>query len=530
MQEAARTVELTLTKRYLNFPVKQGAGMQKLSVAIAGGPTREFDTELTAEKPDFWAFMDVSEFSGKQATIGATLTEPQAKLLAGITNDDTLRGAEDLYREQYRPQVHFSSRRGWLNDPNGLVYYQGEYHLFYQHNPYGWGWGNMHWGHAVSPDLVHWQELPIALYPDEHGTCFSGSAVVDWNNTTGFQTGAEAPLVCIYTAAGDPFTQCLAYSNDRGRTWTKYAGNPVLPHIVGGNRDPKVIWYEPDHKWIMALYLDKTSFALFSSPDLKQWEKLCDVEIPDCSECPEFFALPLDGDKAKMRWVFYGGNGRYLIGDFDGKAFKPASGPHTMHHGNAFYASQTYNEMPDGRRIVVGWGQVEMPGMPFNQMMTFPAELTLHSTPEGPRLFAQPAREIANLYANTHRFTAELPAEKNPLAAIRGDRFDIEADFALQGATQVGLHVRGIPVLYHAGNKRLSCLGCSAPLELPDGKLKLRLIVDRTSIEIFVDDGQVYMPVGVIPSDELQGLDVFARGGKAKVSVEVRELKSIWEK
>jgi fructan beta-fructosidase len=305
----------------------------------------------------------------------------------------------------------------------------------------------------------------------------------------------------------------------------------VLPHIIGANRDPKVIWYEPDHKWVMALYLDGEDFALFSSPNLKQWERLCDVRVEGCSECPEFFALPLDGDQAKRRWVFYGGNGRYLTGDFDGRTFKPDSGPHVMHHGNAFYASQTYNDVPDGRRIVIGWGTVEMPGMPFNQMMDFPAELTLHSMPEGPRLFAQPITEIASLYTKTHHFAdVPLPADKNPLAAIHEDLLDIEADFELQGASQVGLHVRGIPVTYHAGAKTLSCLGCSAPLDLHGGKLKLRLIVDRTSIEIFANDGEVYMPVGIIPSDELHGVDVFARGGQARASVAVRELKPIWGK
>jgi len=522
-------MELTLSKRYLNFPVKRGAAMQKLSVAIAEGPTREFDIEICPGYPDFWTFMDVAEFAGRKATITDSLTDPDAPELKAITHADTVPGVDDLYHEKYRPQVHFSSRRGWNNDPNGLVYYAGEYHLFYQHNPYGWGWGNMHWGHAVSPDMIHWQELPVALFPDAHGTCFSGSAVVDVHNTAGFQTGAEKPLVCIYTAAGNPVTQCLAYSNDRGRTWAKYEGNPVLPHIIGSNRDPKVIWYEPDHKWVMALYLDGNDFALFSSANLKQWEKLCDVRIEGSSECPEFFALPLDGSPKDMRWVFYGGNGLHRVGRFDGKAFTPEGEPRRLHFGNCFYASQTFNDVPDGRRIVIGWGTIEMPGMPFNQMMDLPAELTLHSTPTGPRLFAQPAQEVASLHTKSHHFANVSLDGANPLAALKGDLWDIEAEFTLQGATQLGLHIRGIPVTYHVGNKQLSCLNCSAPLEPSDGKLQLRLIVDRTSIEIFAGDGEAYMPMGIIPSDELHGLDVFARGGKASVTMAVHELRPIWK-
>ena len=161
---------------------------------------------------------------------------------------------QTAYKETYRPQYHFTPKTNWTNDPNGLIYYKGEYHLFFQHNPTGINWGNMTWGHAVSPDLVHWKQLPHAIHPDELGTIFSGSGVVDWNNTGGFQTGDEAVLVAFYTSAGNhapekvPFTQSIAYSNDRGRSWTKYEGNPVIEHIVASNRDPKVIWHEPTKK------------------------------------------------------------------------------------------------------------------------------------------------------------------------------------------------------------------------------------------------------------------------------------------
>ncbi len=291
-----------------------------------------------------------------------------------MTIDETVQQAirtDALYDETYRPQFHFTARANWLNDPNGLVYDQGEYHLFFQHNPTGIEWGNMTWGHATSRDLVHWEQLPNAIEPDPLGTIFSGSAVVDRHNSAGFQVGSRPPLVAIYTAAGDtspeskgqPFTQCLAYSNDRGRTWTKYDGNPVLNHIVGGNRDPKVIWHAPTQRWIMALYLDGNEFGLFSSPDLKHWEPIQTLALPDCSECPDFFPLPVDGDKNHIKWVFTAANGHYLIGSFDGAKFTQEGGPFAADYGANYYAVQTYSDLPesDGRRIQVAWMAIPPP-------------------------------------------------------------------------------------------------------------------------------------------------------------------------
>lgn len=526
------TREITLEKRYLNLPIKNGAPKRRMSFLVDGQPPREFDIELADAAPDWWAFMDIAPFTGKRATLKVDRLFDDSTALKSIDQSDEIKGAESLYQERLRPQFHFTSRRGWNNDPNGLVFYQGEYHLFYQHNPYGWDWGNMHWGHAVSPDLVHWRELPIALYPDQHGTMYSGSAVVDWKNTAGFQTGAEKPLVCIFTAAGKPFTQGLAYSNDRGRTWSKYANNPVLPHIVAENRDPKVIWHAPQKKWIMALYLDKNDFALFASQDLKRWEKLCDVAIPGSSECPEFFEIALDGQPQNTRWVFYGGNGLYLIGQFDGKVFTPESGPHTLHHGNCWYASQTYNDLlpADGRRILIPWGQMATPGMPFNQMMGLPVELTLRTTETGPRLFANPVNELASLRLKTYPVQPQpLNVGENPLAGVRGELLDLVAEVEPGAATELILNLRGVPVAYDTRKQELACGDKRAALPTLNGRIRLRLLVDRTSIDIFGNDGGLYMPMGVIVSQENRSLEIQAKGGSARIhSLEVHDLKSAW--
>jgi sucrose-6-phosphate hydrolase SacC (GH32 family) len=463
-----------------------------------------------------------------------------SRALQAVEQSDQIRRAENLYHEALRPQFHFTSRRGWNNDPNGLVYFDGEYHLFYQHNPYGWNWGNMHWGHAVSPDLVHWQELGEALYPDALGTMFSGSAVVDDRNTAGFAHGDQKAIVCMYTAAGNtsreshgqPFTQCLAYSTDRGRSWTKYQKNPVLAHIVAENRDPKVIWYEPEQKWVLALYLDKRDYALFASKDLKQWERLCSVSIPGTSECPEFFEIPVQGHPGETRWIFYGGNGRYLVGRFDGHTYTAEGEPHTLHYGNCFYASQTYNHLPasDGRRILVAWGQVNLPGMPFNQMMDFPVELTLANRGSGLRLEVNPVKEIERLRRDPFGSTIEnVSAGEPPIPDIEASLFDAQADIDLGGAAEVALIIHGVPVRYSAAAGELSCLDKKAALPLRDGHVRLRLLVDRASIEIFGNDGQVYMPMGSVLDPQKSTLALSVKGGTArKVTFKGYALNSIW--
>jgi len=525
-----RSRGITAEKPYLNLPVKNGAPKRRMRVVVDGQTERDFVIPLADAEPDYWVFMDLVPFRGKTLTLQVERLPEDSAALAAIEQGDAIKGAENLYREALRPQFHFTTRRGWNNDPNGLVYCAGEWHLFYQHNPYSTEWDNMHWGHAVSRDLVHWQELPVALYPDALGPCFSGSAVVDEKNTAGFQTGAEKAIVCIYTAAGSPVVQCLAYSNDRGRTWTKYQGNPVLPHIIGGNRDPKVIWYAPERKWVMALFLDQNDYGLFSSPDLKQWERLCTVTIPGTAECPEFFEIPVEGRAGETRWVFYGGNGQYLIGRFDGKTFTAESGPHALNRGNCFYASQTFNGAPDGRRIQIAWGTTGMPGMPFNQMMDFPVDLTLHETDEGLRLFVVPVREIAALHQDGKQWKdVVLQPGTNPLSGLSGELFHIRAEFETGDAGAFGVTVRGIPVTYDAKAEQLTCRGCSVPLKPENGRVRLELLADRTTLEVFANHGRVYMPIGVIAPEANRSLEVFIRAGTTTMrSLEVWPLKSTW--
>jgi sucrose-6-phosphate hydrolase SacC (GH32 family) len=442
---------------------------------------------------------------------------------------------DGLYNETYRPQFHFTARQNWLNDPNGLVFYKGEYHLFFQHNPKGKEWGNMTWGHAVSPDLVHWEQLANAIEPDALGTVFSGSAVVDWDNTAGFAKGEEKTLAALYTAAGKPFTQCLAYSTDRGRTWTKYDKNPVLPHIAGENRDPKVVWHAPSKRWVMTLYKDKNDYAFFSSPDLKTWTHLHDITVPDCAECPDFFPLAVDGDRSKGKWVWTAANGRYLVGTFDGNRFTPEAGPLQVDYGKNYYAVQTYSDIPesDGRRIQVAWmSGGKYPDMPFNQQMSLPCELKLRSSPDGPRLVRTPVKEIEVLHGDGKEWSdVTVEPGDNPLAGLTGELFDIRAEIEPGDATAFGFRCRGEAVTVSLKDRKLTCLSAAANLEPVKGRVQLQVLVDRTSLEVFGNDGRVSLTSCFLPKADNRSLEMFATGGAVKVvSLRVYPLRSAWPK
>ena len=247
---------LTISSQYLNLPVSQATDRSKISFKADGMPDLKLVIRLAPSKPDYWVFLDVSRYKGKVLRISCS-GSPEG--LTKIYQDTVIAGNDSLYGETNRPQIHFTSRRGWNNDPNGLVYYEGEYHMFYQHNPFEREWENMSWGHAVSKDLIHWEELPVVLLPDTLGAIFSGTAVIDYKNTSGFGRDGIPPMIAIYTAhSSDNERQCIAYSLDKGRTFTKYKGNPVIDSKAKWNstdlRDPKVFWYEPSGHWVLVLF------------------------------------------------------------------------------------------------------------------------------------------------------------------------------------------------------------------------------------------------------------------------------------
>jgi fructan beta-fructosidase len=459
---------------------------------------------------------------------------------------------ETLYNEYYRPQFHFTYKKGWLSDINGLVYYNGEYHFFSQHCPNGpeLVYPDTHWGHAVSNDLVKWKELQPALAPDSLGPVFSGSAVVDWNNSGGFQIGEEKTLVAFYTSAGYIINKekdgviCLAYSNDRGRTWTKYDKNPIVEAITHFNRDPKVFWYEPERKWVMVITLSGKNFydgdyrfAFLESKDMKNWKELSRFEMPRGIDCPDMFELPVDGNPNDKRWVLWAGDGTHAIGFFDGNIFIPDGAIHLplvdwFEDGANGYAAQTFNnlEASSGRRIQISWlRHGKYPGMQFNQQATFPCELTLRTFNEKVLLCRYPIPEIEQLYVKERTMNdVDILPGKDLLKDISGELFDIEMEIDPGTAYLVSFFVGDTHVNYDPLRKNISCNGKSISALSDDGLLRLRMLIDRTSLEIFADQGRTSLTFSLSPIDTKFPLKLLTKGGKAKIkSLRVSELASI---
>ncbi len=472
----------------------------------------------------------------------------------------------------YRPAFHFTPPSMWMNDPNGLVYYAGEYHLFYQYHPHSTVWGPMHWGHAVSKDLIHWEHLPIALYPDERGLIFSGSAVIDWKDTAGF--GKEA-MVAIFTYNNHTYDdknrvedQNIAYSTDRGRTWTKYAGNPVVPHP--GNltdfRDPKVFWHA-DH-WVMVLAAgDRVLFYI--SPDLKHWELSGSFgggygSTDGVWETPDLFQLPVNGSDS--RWVltvgvgsgaYAGGSGtQYFIGNFDGKTFTSENPKETtlwMDYGADFYAPQSWNDEPNGRRLSVAWMNNwqyarEIPTLGWRGLMSVPRQLSLKDTPRGPRLIQQPVSELASLRGEVFYWGDKIVhPQTNLLADLHGDCLEIIAEFRIIKETdQFGLRL-GVgdgcrtTIAYSVAEQKVRVGRAfsgvtqfnpnfarlhSAPLTPENNLVRLQILFDRSALEVFVNDGLLTFSELIFPLEGHGGLEVFAVGGAVVLnSIKIYRLK-----
>ncbi|EFH81815.1 glycoside hydrolase family 32 protein [Ktedonobacter racemifer] len=465
-------------------------------------------------------------------------------------------GMQSAFNEPERPQFHFTPQANWMNDPNGLLYYQGEYHLFYQHHPGSISSGPMHWGHAVSHNLVHWTHLPIALYPDEQGDAWSGSAVVDANNTSGFFPGGSG-LAALYTGAHTvPQQQCLAYSSDRGRTWTKYKYNPVIANPgVNDFRDPRVFWYEPEQRWFMIVAGGQVRF--YSSPDLKSWR--LESQLDDHTECPDLFPLAIDGDPNKQKWVLSLGGRFYYVGSFDGHIFSKESDLLTTDYGSDFYAAQSWSDIPasDGRRIWLGWMTdlsyaPVIPATSWRGTMSVARSLGLKTIPQGLRLVQMPIRELEQLRSEqVHLDRSELTPGTNLLADMRSDTLDIVASFQPGSGREFGFKLR-------VGGEEQTLVGYDTrtsrffvdrtqsgrsdfnnrfaarhetSLLLKNNMLTLRILLDRTSIEVFANDGEVVISDLIFPNVSSQGIELYTSGGETILhSLDLYHMSSAWKR
>ncbi len=476
------------------------------------------------------------------------------------------------YQEKYRPQYHFTPASGWMNDPNGMVFYAGEYHLFYQYNPDSTVWGPMHWGHAVSKDLVHWDHLPIALYPDSLGTIFSGSAVLDQNNTSGLGTEGNPPLVAIYTyhdaemekAGSNKFqTQGIVFSIDSGRNWQKYVGNPVLVNPgIKDFRDPKVSWHEPSQKWIMALAVkDKISF--YSSPNLIDWKFESDFGQDRGAhggvwECPDLFPLEISGQE---KWVLLvsinpgGPNGgsatQYFIGDFDGETFTTNQEETLwLDYGTDNYAGVTWSNV-ENQRIFMGWMSNWdyaniLPTQNWRSAMTIARELSLAELNGEIRLLNQPLQNY-HQHLTEDKFSWEIKQENSFLIDQAPDwteinfrdRFEsdqeltielfndndesmvLKLDFANQ---EVSLD-RSLIKKHEFSPEFKSVITSHA--DFSNENVKLEIFKDASSLEIFINDGEWVMTVLYFTENDLNQMKITSKQS-ISAAIKAADFQSIW--
>ena len=533
--------QIVVNQRYLIWPVSLDTKLKKRFFMTLDGEEKPFtyyDICLT-DNPDFWVFTDLANFQGRKITISGKLPGTLQEAWKKVILSSTYPGETEIYHEPLRPQYHFTSRRGWLNDPNGLVWKDGGWHLFYQHNPYNHGWDNMTWGHAISPDLFHWKELPPALFPDAEGYMYSGSAVVAPKGKAGFPVKGENALVLAYTANGRlsyvPGLECvqsIASSDDSGKTFHKFAKNPIIPHFRAENRDPKVQWHEATRRWILNLYYDANDYAIYTSPDLVKWEKTCDYQIPGEGECPDMFELPVDGDPKNTRWVVWGANGKYMLGSFDGRKFTSESGPHRNYFGSA-YAGQTYSNAPAGRRVHIGWmrdGGPGLQGAPFNLQMTLPMDFTLRNSGGAPRLWAEPSNEVIKLRESTKEWENLVigPDDVDPLADFGGGQFEIEAVIdANSKASEMGFKIfdHELAVWKKEDQSFTGTEGRQPPV---DGKLRIRVFVDTVSMEVFINGTYTSRYLRQTPGTK--PVKIIASGGSVHFeSLKIHTLRSVWK-
>lgn len=523
---------IKINRQYLNFPVSHSLERKAMTFTVDGRKESRSVIRLAEGAADYWTFRDVSQLRGK--TIMITY-EGSQKALDNIVLADSIMGGSMIYHESSRPQYHFTTRRGWINDPNGLIFYRGKYHMFYQHNPYERDWENMHWGHTVSTDLIHWDEQPLALHPDEIGTMFSGTAVIDYSNTSGFGRGKDNPAFVVFYTADSPSAQrqCMAYSLDEGRTFTKYEGNPIIDSHEKwqshDTRDPKVLWYAPGKHWSMVLN-ERDGHSIYTSSNLKDWTY--QSHLSGFWECPELFELPVEGNPSERKWVMWGASGTYMVGDFDGKVFTPITPKQQNLIGSA-YAAQTFSNIPqsDGRVIKMAWSRLGFGDAPFNGLMLLPQEQVLVRTHFGGwQLLSRPARETESIFTLAEQGENLTADQANALLSRHNSdllriRFTIELTYAIDA----GLSYNGQRLVdYDMNSNRLN--GQFYAPDVPGSMLLTAdVYVDRSVVEVYADGGRMSDSFSLkSPATNTDGYRIFGKDVKVK-KLEVFNASSIWE-
>lgn len=572
-------VRVTGDSRYLLLPVQESTDDARINVLVDGNVAETIYVRLAKSKTDYTVPFDLTPYKGHDVMLDVVIPQSRGSVREakddacwrGIVLADTFDTAN---REKYRPAFHHTPRYGWMNDPNGMFYKDGRWHLYYQYNPYGSKWQNMTWGHSVSDDLVNWEHLPEAIRPNGLGSVFSGSCAVDHDNTAGF--GSDA-VIALYTSAGTSQMQSLASSTDDGLTFNIYPSNPVLT-LESEARDPKVFWNDSTKEWnmILAHALDH-EMLIFTSPDMKSWTLQSSFgkglgAQGGVWECPDLFELPVAGTDEK-KWVLlcninpdgpFGGSGtQYFVGDFDGKTFKAdtdAAGNVStkwLDYGKDHYATVTWSDAPDGRRVALGWMSnwqyaADVPTMQFRSANTLPREMGLFRAPDG-EVYASsaPSPELealrGKLAAKVKKTTVGRKARSFALSSENGGICEILMDIEASKAKTVNVvfsNSQGEKVVmqYDPAAATLSfdrtqsgitdfSEGFPAvtvtPTHEASGRIALRIFVDRSSMEVFGNDGEFVMTNLVFPRTPYTALSVSAEGGNAKVeNLRIYSLKS----
>ena len=554
-------VQINTNQRYLLLPVEEVMPDVRVSMIVNNKEVNVADVRLAVNRVDYFVPLDLSAYAGKNILLKFKLgsNDPiRGKLSAVCCKEMKLSDTFDTgNREKFRPTYHFSPLYGWMNDPNGMVYKDGEYHLFYQYNPYGSKWGNMSWGHAISQDLVNWKHLPVAIAPDALGTIFSGSAVVDFDNTAGFGAGA---IIAIYTQNSDRQVQSIAYSTDNGRTFTKYENNPVLTSEARDFRDPKVFWYESTKRWIMVLAVGQ-EMQIFSSPNLKDWtfeSRFGEGQGAHGGvwECPDLFELPVEGTNDK-KWVLlcnlnpggpFGGSAtQYFVGSFNGKEFVNESPSKTkwMDWGKDHYATVTWSNAPAGRAIALAWMSNwqyanDVPTRQYRSANSVPRDLSLYTSEGETYVKVTPSPELLKLRdkgSKKRAFKVDRTYNLDKLLNDNSGTYEIEMTIKNKDADVIGFQLfnskdEEVEMYYNLAEKTFTMDRTEsgevsfskdfpavtvAPVE-GGNEMKIRLFVDKSSIEAFGNDGRFAMTNLVFPSEPYNRISFYAKGGSCNVT------------
>ena len=522
-------MKIHIQHKYIVLPVNTNMVSKKIRLIEDGNLIFDFDCKVDAVSPKHKAYVDVERFIGK--TVEITIN-PHMNVEIGFSD---VKEYPNLWRESLRPKIHFTVKSGYNNDPNGLIYHKGVYHMFYQHNPCSNQWGNMHWGHAISTDLIHWEEQDCALFPDELGTMFSGCAIEDKKNCTGICQDDSPAMLLFYTAAGNEniiskgrlFTQCLAYSVDGGKSFLKYKGNPIIEHIADQNRDPKVVWVDEINKYVMVIYLTEDLYRMLSSTDLLNWTPFQDIHIRGERECPDLYSIMCDGEK---KWVLSGGSDYYVVGRFTKNAYVIDASERRLTFSAVSYAAQSFSGMEDGRVVRIWWdkNRTRFFDHRFSQQMSIPVEMRLNKIDDRYYLSALPVEEISGLYKEN--IVIENKVLTEPVRLNVGiNPLDISLKMPYVNDTCVTLSIFGAKIRLDTTQNNLLFERLKMPISLRGDAIYLRVVVDTCSVEIFTDNGHFCLSEWFVCDPNLPYVEISASSEVKILDLSCHVLESIHE-